>query len=255
MKRTFLAAAVVITFGFAAVAQSGKKPASSHHLAGNPDAALPEFTGAARPPALCNPCLFYGGDLNPNDSNAVGFADENTLSVIGGSGTYGEVDIPSGITVTVKGILFNLQADAAFDPFTASYDIRTGVSEGDGGTSIASGTTTIQVVSTGRNFLGVAEYSAVVVFPPIRLPSGAYWINLTPNCLNTLDGSCSVFGFYVSNTTSRTNALHPYWQPGHEIFVNSGYFDFTWANWCDPDTGLNQTQCALVSFGLLGGVE
>jgi hypothetical protein len=199
--------------------------------------------------------LFYGGDLNPSDANAAGMSDENTLLIVGGSSTYFEVNIPSGTTVTTKGILFNVQADAAFDPMTASYDIRTGVSEGSGGTSIASGSVNISVAATGNNFLGLNEYSVVAVFPPVTLTSGAYWVNVTPNCTNTLDGSCPVFRMFVSNTTSRTNALHKSWQPAHEMFLNSSYFGFTWANWCDASLGFNQTQCGYGSFGLLGGVE
>jgi len=183
-------------------------------------------------------------------------SDENTLLIVGGGSTYGEVNIPTGTTVTVKGILFNVQADAAFDPMTASYDIRTGVSEGSGGTSIASGTVNLQVAATGNNFLGLNEYSLLAVFPSMTLVSGDYWLNVTPNCTNTLDGSCSVFRQFVSNTTQRTNALHESWQPAHEMFLNSSFFGLTWANWCDAGVaGFNPTQCGYLSFGLLGGVQ
>lgn len=257
MKRTLFAVALVITLSLVATAQRAKTPALSHHRVGNPGAELQEFTDtrAPTPPSLCNPCLFYGGDLNPSDANAAGLSDENTLLALGGSSTYGEVNIPTGTTVKVKGALFNVQADAAFDPLTASYDIRTGVSEGNGGTSIASGTTNIQVAATGNNFVGLNEYSIVVVFPPVTLVSGSYWVNVTPKCINTLDGSCSVFRQFVSNTTSRTNSLHESWQPAHEMFLNSSFFGFTWANWCDSALGLNTVQCGYASFGLLGGVQ
>jgi len=257
VKRTLLALALAITPSLAAAAQHANMPAVSHHRAGSADAVLQEVRENANPnvPTLCNPCLFYGGDLNTSSADATGLSDENTLLIVGGSSTYGEVDIPSGTTVTVKGILFNIQADAAFDPFTAQYDIRTGVSEGNGGTSIASGKTNVEVAATGNNFLGLNEYSVVVVFPPVVLTSGAYWFNVQPNCTNTLDGSCSVFRQFVSNTTSRTNALHESWQPAHEMFLNSAYFGFTWANWCDSSLGLNQVQCGYLSFGLLGGVK
>jgi hypothetical protein len=246
----------VITLSLTAAASQHKTPALSHHGAGNPAAELQDMKESPNPsvPSLCSPCVFYGGDLNPSDPNAAGFSDENTL-FIPGSSTYGEVDIPSGTTLTVKGALVNVQASAAFDPKTASYDIRTGVSEGNGGTSIASGTTNIQISATGNNFIGLNEYSVLVVFPPVTLTSGAYWVTVTPNCTNTLDGSCSVFRMFVSNTTSRTNALHESWQPAHEMFLNSAFFGFTWANWCDASLGLNQTQCGYLSFGLLGGVQ
>jgi hypothetical protein len=255
VKRTLFAVALVITLGLVAAAQPAKKPALSHHRAGDPSVGLKGFSGTPTVPSLCSPCLFYGGDLDTSNINAAGMSDENTLLITGGSSTYAEVNIPSGTTVTVKGILFNVQADTAFDPMTASYDIRTGVSEGDGGSSIASGTVNIEVAATGNNFLGVNEYSIVAVFAPVTLTSGAYWVNVTANCTNTLDGSCSVFRQFVSNTTSRTNSLHESWQPAHEMFLNSSFFGFTWANWCDSSLGFNPSQCGYMSFGLLGGVE
>jgi hypothetical protein len=129
------------------------------------------------------------------------------------------------------------------------------VSEGDGGTSIACGTAHIEVAQTGRVFLGAYEYSVVVRFPRITLVSGEYWINVTPHCTDRLDGSCIVFGQFVSNTTSKTNNLRGSWQPAHEMFLNSPLSGVTWANWCDPDQDLNNVQCARLSFGLLGGVE
>jgi hypothetical protein len=257
VKRMLFAVALVITLALSAAASEHKTPALSHHRAGNPAAELQDTKESPNPsvPALCNPCLFYGGDLNPSDPNAAGMSDENTLLIPGGSSTYAELAIPSGTTVTVKGILFNVQASAAFDPMTASYDIRTGVSEGSGGTSIASGTANIRVQATANNFLGLQEYSLLVVFPPVTLTSGDYWMNLTPNCTNTLDGSCPLFRQFVSNTTSRTNALHESWQPAHEMFLNSSYFGFSWANWCDASLGFNSTQCGYMSYGVLGGVE
>ena len=145
MKRMLFAVALVITLSLSAAAAEHKTPALSHHRAGNPAAELQDTKESPDPsvPALCSPCLFYGGDLNPSDPNSSGLSDENTLFAPGSS-TYGELAIPPGTTVTVKGILFNVQASAAFDPMTASYDIRTGVSEGNGGTSIASGTATFK---------------------------------------------------------------------------------------------------------------
>jgi hypothetical protein len=257
VKRTLFAVALVTTLSLSAAASEHKTPALSHHRAGNPAAELQDIKENPNPavPSLCNPCAFYGGDLDTSSANAAGMSDENTLLILGGSGTYSNLVIPAGTTVTAKGLLFNVQASAAFDPKTASYDIRTGVSEGNGGTSIASGTTNIQVAQTGNNFLGLWEYSVVVVFPPVTLTSGAYWVNVTPNCTNTLDGSCGVFRMFVSNTTSRTNALHESWQPAHEMFLNSSFFGFTWANWCDSSLGFNTVQCGYMSYGVLGGVK
>jgi hypothetical protein len=134
-----------------------------------------------------------------------------------------------------------------------TYDIRTGVSEGDGGTSIASGSGAVVVQPTGRNFLGLYEYTVALSWSSaVTLTPGEYWFNVTPQCLNTLDGSCNVFRQFVSNTTSLANGRHASWQPLHEMFLNSSFFGFTWANWCDSSLGFNSQQCAAMSFGLRG---
>lgn len=259
MKRSLFAVALVMALSLAAVAQRAKMPPLSQHRAGDPSAPLPtpQNNPAAIPPALCNPCVFYGGDLNPNNFNAAGMSDENTLLITGGSSTYGEVNIPTGKTASIHGILFNVQASAAFDPMQATYDIRTGVSEGNGGTSIASGTSFAQVQATGRNFLGLNEYTILAQFSPVTLTSGSYWFNVTPMCTNTLDGSCNVFRQFVSNTTGAglLNAVNPGLQPVNQMFLNSSFFGFTWANWCDSSLGFNSTQCAFLSFGLVGGLQ
>jgi hypothetical protein len=255
VKTTLFAVALVVALSLSAAAANSKKPASSLHRAGNPSAQLPQFKDNPNsvPPALCNPCLFYAGDLNPGDFNAVGMSDENTLLIAGGSSTYGAVNIPAGVTATVYGILFNVQADAAFDPMTATYDIRNGVSEGSGGSSIASGSGPAVVQATGRNFLGLNEYTVAVSWStPVTLTTGEYWFNVTPQCLNTLDGSCIAFRQFVSNTTSGTNDIRGNWQPVHEMFLNSSFFGFTWANWCDSSLGFNNNQCGYLSFGLRG---
>ncbi len=255
MKTTLLAVALTVALSLTAMAANTKKPATSQHLKGNSSEVLqaPKFNPNSVPPPSCSPCLFYGGDLNVSDFNAAGMSDENTLLITGGSSTYSAINIPTGVTATVYGILFNVQASAAFDPLVASYDIRTGVSEGSGGTSIASGSGPAVVTPTGRNFIGLNEYTVSVSWStPVTLTPGEYWFNVTPQCLNTLDGSCSVFRQFVSNTTQGANNIHGNWQPVHEMFLNSSFFGFTWANWCDSSLGFNANQCGYMSFGLRG---
>ena len=254
MKTTLFAVAFVVALSLSAVAANTKKPVYSIHRAGSTGEGAPIVDSPTpKPPSLCNPCLFYGGDLNPSDIDAIGMSDENTLLIVGGGSTYGSVHIPNGVTAQVFGIIFNIQADAAFDPQTASYDIRTGVTDGNGGTSIASGSGTTVVQATGRNFLGLNEYSVAVSWStPVTLTTGQYWFNLTPQCLNTLDGSCSAFRQFVSNTTQHTNNVHGSWQPREEMFLNSSFFGLNFADWCDSLFGLTAPQCTAMSFGLRG---
>jgi hypothetical protein len=245
VKTTLLAAALVVTLTLSAAAGTTKKPAPSQHLAGS---TVQKQGTISVPPALCDPCLFYSGDLDPASLNAAGMSDENTLLILGGSSTYASFTL-TGISATVTGILFNVQADANFDPQTASYDVRTGVSEGDGGTSIANGTAAIQVAPTGRNFIGLNEFSvAVNLSTPLVLSPGQYWFNITPNCTNgTQDGSCSVGRIFFSNTTNRANGVNGEAQTEGQLYLNSGFFGFTWANWCDSSLGFNKIQ-----YGLMG---
>jgi hypothetical protein len=246
--------ALAITLSLSAAAEQAKKPAQSQHRAGDPAAKPKEFKDALHPtpPSSCSPCAFYGGDFNPSDPNAAGLSDENTF-YIPGSSTYGAIIVPTGDTVSVMGALVNVQASAAFDPLTATYDVRTGVTDGDGGTSIASGNAHASVVATGRSFLGLYEYTITVPIA-LTLTPGEYWINVTPTCTDALDGSCYLFRQFVSNTTEATNSVHASWQPPDSEYLNSPFFGFTFANWCDSSLGLNPTQCGQLSFGVIGDV-
>jgi len=251
VKKILIATSVVLALTLTAAA-APKKLAPSQHLAGNTDA-VKKAPQIARPaPALCDPCLFYGGDLNVSDPNAAGLSDEDTL-LIPGSQTYAAYNVPSGVNVGITGILFNVQASVNFDPQTATYDIRTGVSEGNGGTSVASGSSTISVQATGNNFIGLNEYTVLVRFPVVYLGAGEYWFNVLPQCTNgATDGSCYEGRIFVSNTTEDTNGVLSGAQPAGSAYLNSSYFGFTWANWCDSSLGLNSEQCRAISFGLVG---
>ena len=55
---------------------------------------------------------------------------------------------------------------------------------------------------------------------------------------------------YMSNTTQKTNSVNGSAQPAGQLFLNSAFFGFTWANWCDSALGQTAQQCAYGSFGL-----
>lgn len=253
VKKTLVAVAVVMTLTLGAMAQKAKAPVSQHRR-GNPNGDL-KMAPAGIPPALCSPCLFYGGDIDTNDLNAAGMSSENTLLIFdGGATTYGGINISRDVTVT--GMVVNVQASAAFDPQTAVYDVRSGVSEGNGGTQLATGTANITVATTGRNFLGLNEFTVAVNFAePLSLSSGQYWFGLQTQCTNTLDGSCSAGRQFVSNTTTGVNNVAGQAQIKRQMFLNSDFFGFSWANWCDSAIGFNTLQCGALSFGLMGSLN
>ncbi len=246
MKKTLFATTLIAMLTLTAAAQ--KKPAM---WLGRTDSSEEPQWASGTPPELCRPCLFYGGDLNPNDPNAIGLSDENTL-YIKGSSTYAAYNVPNGVTARVTGILVNVLASVNFDPKIASYDIRTGVVEGNGGTSIASGRAKIRVARTGRTYLGMNEYSLLVRLPEVQtLEEGEYWFNVTATCTNgARDGSCYVGRIYLSNTTQDTNGISADSQPTVSTYVNSSFFGVTFVNWCN--LGLNSSQCGAASFALTG---
>src|SRR5206468_11918145 len=112
----------------------------------------------------------------------------------------------------------------------ATWEIRQGVSEGNGGTLIGSGMTMTPVVApTGRSGFGFTEYMVEVIGLNVNLPPGTYWLNVTPigdltgrsfdsttsgaNCVGTPCGNnMNAFwnsNFFGANFTSTSNAGQP----------------------------------------------
>jgi hypothetical protein len=205
------------------------------------------------PPALCKPCLFYGGDFDEGDPNSYGLLNENTL-VYPNTSTYGAVRVTEGHEILAEGFLFQIdfESDVKLDPNGVTWEVRTGVREGNGGTVIDSGRAHVQMQPTGRIVNGPEYTVAVTLRTPIDLPADTYWFNITPPCVNERDSICKTNEYAVSNTTQQVNSLRGELQPVGEIFVNSEYFGYDWANWCS--LRLPQQACATLSFGVMGKV-
>jgi hypothetical protein len=68
-----------------------------------------------------------------------------------------------------------------FTPAEAYYEIRAGVSEGNGGTLLAAGIMPVRSSATGRETKGFFEFLVRGSFPqPVTLDPGRYWITLAP---------------------------------------------------------------------------
>jgi hypothetical protein len=198
--------------------------------------------------------LFYGGDTNTSDPNEQGFANGNTLLTPNVT-TYFAVTAPKSPKVVATGILYNQDATQNdFNPATGTYDIRVKVSEGNGGSSVASGSGAQTATATGRQPFGLTEYATSVTFAKPLTPTGGttYWVNESPQCTNSGDSLCSAEQFFANNTTQQTNGINANDQPKAQIFFNSTFFGFTWANWCDASLGQNAQQCEWGSFGIYG---
>jgi len=174
------------------------------------------------------PCLFYAGDFDPNNPNANGLANENDAVVGGnpyGSATYQNFywqDHGSGKVIV--GLLTNNLSQLT--PTAGYWEIRSGVSEGNGGTLVASGTATGQNLlqtATGRSGFGYTEYTDAVQIPAMDPANGQYWFAVVPVCTscNGRSFNSNTFGL---NKVGKSDDNLQYW--------NSPYFgrNFTNAN-------------------------
>ena len=202
-------------------------------------------------PAKCSPCLWYGGDLNPSASNAQGFANENTVLVPGNTITYAAFDVPSGQQWEVTGAFVNVLSNnnGVLDPKQAVWALTNGISSGNPGTTVATGTATAFVGATGRSAFGLREFTVQVQFPKVGLFAGAHWISVQPQCTNSSDSSCTSAEFFLSDT-DLTNSFGPA-QPKFAGFFNSSFFGFNYAPLCT----VNSLGCEYNSAGLLGTVQ
>jgi hypothetical protein len=171
--------------------------------------------------ALADPVLFYGGDFDANNPNAEGIA--NCVGTTGFGGpvqTYQNFVIPSGQTWTITGLFSNNLQNDVFS--SAVWEIRSGLSAGNGGALIASGSSAVTQTATGRSLLGFTEFNTTVTGLSQVLGAGTYWFNVAPVINNgNLSYNSNTFGLN-SVGTSITD----------QQFVNSGFgFNFINANY------------------------
>ena len=161
--------------------------------------------------------LWYNGDWNYVN----GLANErNTL--VSQAAVYDDFNVTAPLGWHVTAVF----SDNIFLPFVptitgADWEIRTGLSEGNAGTLIASGTTNSPVVTlTGRMTLNFQEYMVEVTGLNVflsMLPAGQhYWLNVTPVGNGT--------GRSWNSTTSGLHAVGS--PPGNDqnAFFNSTFF-------------------------------
>jgi hypothetical protein len=176
--------------------------------------------------------LWYNGDFN----GVNGLSNErNTL--ISQAGVYDDFDV----TLPFWNVTAVFSDNLASTVITgADWEIRTGISEGNAGTLIASGTTSSPIVTpTGRSGFGYTEYMVEVtglnIFLPM-LPSGQhYWLNVTPVGNGT--------GRSFNSTTSGANCVGTPCGNDQNAFWNSTSFGSYFGSTADD-----------YSNGVIGGV-
>ena len=172
--------------------------------------------------AFADQLYFYGGDFDPNNGNANGLANE-TDAVITGS-PYGAATFQNfiaGGNITVTQLFTNNLSD--LNPSSGYWEIRSGVSEGNGGTLIASGTASggdFSWTATGRSGFGFNEYTANASGLNVNLSAGQYWFAVVPQDPNG-DRSFNSNTFGLNAVGSGTS---------DQQFWNSGFFGVNFTN-------------------------
>ncbi|BDC47933.1 hypothetical protein F183_A02490 [Bryobacterales bacterium F-183] len=137
---------------------------------------------------------FYSGD---STSGSTLIENESTAlfpQVPTGSSTYQGFVVPTGGWTITRLFTNNI---VNYTPTSAYWEIRSGVSENNGGTLLYSGTdSSATTVATGRTILGNPESTVTVSGLSIFLAPGTYWMTVTPRNLSTTARSyqTSTFG-------------------------------------------------------------
>jgi hypothetical protein len=167
------------------------------------------LAGAA---ACCAPAqaapLWYNGDRDNRDALI-----NQTSSLSGGAGADGRVYenfvIPTGQTWIITGVFSNDVKNPFFTvptAATASWEIRSGVSAGNGGTLVASGDNAVNSSNTGRTSTVYAPFSATEVHHEVDglnlvLSAGTYWLSVA------VDTTGAVDPYWAVSSTSGANAI------------------------------------------------
>src|SRR4029077_8670098 len=123
---------------------------------------------------------WYNGDLN----HVNGLANERDSSL--GIGQYAHVFddfiVPTGEVWNVSGVYSN-NYDSMTGYTGVEWSIRQGITNGNGGTLIASGTATgsnFRVIFHNAGDFGYTEYTVNAINLNITLTAGTYFLNVTP---------------------------------------------------------------------------
>jgi hypothetical protein len=157
--------------------------------------------------------LWYNGDFDGVD----GLSNEldTSLGDQQYAHAYDDFDVTDQSGWDVGAVFSNNLTDTII--IGATWEIRQGISPGNGGTLIASGmTVTPLVTGTGRSGFGYTEYSVQVNGIFVHLPPGNYFLNVTP--IGDLSGRSFV------STTSGANAVGQPPGDNQNAFFDSNIF-------------------------------
>lgn len=121
---------------------------------------------------------------------------------------------------------------------TASYEIRTGVSAGNGGTLIASGSGSVHGQQTGRSAFNIIEYTYTLRFSRLNLPAGTIWFTMKLDSPNGQPSWLSV--------THGTNGV------GDPLDDGNSYFSSVASDYNFAPTNMFDGRSYDFSLGLIG---
>ena len=164
--------------------------------------------------------LFYGGDFEVTNPDANALANENDAQVSGnpyGAATYQNFVDPG--TWHITSLFTNNLSD--LNPTAGYWELRTGMSQGNMGTLIVSGTGTtgggtFTWTPTSRSGFNYKEYTAHVTGFDIVLPAGTYWESVVPIAPNDPGRS------FNTNTFTRPNGIGT--QISDQQYFDSAFF-------------------------------
>jgi len=172
--------------------------------------------------------VFYGGDADGRDA-----VNDQHGGSVANSLVFDNFNFAGG---TISGLFVNMvDSGAAQNGFASAgyYEIRSGVSQGVAGTTVASGNLAgVTHVASGRSVLGITEYTYSADGLSINLGAGQYWLAFA------LDRSAVGGGQSFVTTTSGTNGV------GTPLHDNKSYL-------ADPANGF--TMEAISGDNLEGG--
>jgi hypothetical protein len=156
------------------------------------------------PPMLAHATtLFYSGNYDLNDATTnetnvpVNIAGTNTTQK---SLVYDNFTVPAGQNWTLTNVYSNNQVAYYTAPTKATWEIRKGMSAGNGGTVVSSGDTTatltLKTAADFNNYIDT-EYTVSATVPSVALTAGSYWVAVAPDGVSTDNGDQS----YIETTS------------------------------------------------------
>jgi len=156
--------------------------------------------------------LWYNGDFDQRN----GLANERNTTV-SQAAVYEDFNITGGPMWDVTAVFSDNLFFGTVVVTGADWEIRTGISEGNAGTLIASGTTSSpEVTQIECDWQGICEYGVEVTGLNVHLNPGHYWLNVTPVGNGT--------GRSFNVTTSGANCVGTPCGNNQNAFFNSTYF-------------------------------